>query len=101
MYVDTDLWHPLWEETYDTNLKLWKVVSLHPAVSEVPKVGKVTALLTGLEEHWDMQNEHVTHVFSANPDGKTQSAVYNEDAAAEYNNIAKYSTSAGLMQIMR
>jgi hypothetical protein len=67
----------------------------------VPKIGKVTALLTGLEEYWDVQDDHVTHVFSANPDGKTQSAVYNEDAPRDYNNISKYSTSAGLMQIMR
>jgi hypothetical protein len=101
MYVDTNFWHPLWEETYDTNLKLWKIVSIYPAVSDVPKIGKVTALLTGLEEYWDVENDHATHVFSANPDGKTQSAVHNDNAPGEFNNIEKYSTSAGLMQIMR
>jgi hypothetical protein len=78
---------------------LWKIVSIHPAVSDLSKIGKVTALLTGLEEYWDVENDHATHVFSANPDGKTQSAVYNDNAPGEFNNIEKFSTSAGLMQI--
>src|SRR5207237_6729615 len=72
MYVDTNFWHPLWEETYDTNLKLWTIVSIHPAVSDVPELGKITALLTGIEQYWDVQNDHASHIFSANPDGKTQ-----------------------------
>jgi hypothetical protein len=101
MYLDTSFWHPLWEESYDTNLKLWKIVSIHPGVSDVPGLGKVTATLTGIEEYWDVQNDHASHIFSANPDGRTQSAVYNQEAPAEFNNVSKYSTPAGLMQIMR
>jgi uncharacterized protein DUF1329 len=101
MYVDTNFWHPVWEESYDTNLKLWKIVAIHPAVVDVAEIGKVTATLTGIEEYWDVQNDHASHIYSANPDGKTQSAVYNQQAPPEYDNVTKFSTPAGLMQILR
>jgi hypothetical protein len=100
MYLDTHFWRPLWEDTYDTNLKLWKIVSIHPSVSQVPDLGKITGL-TGIEEYWDIQNDHASHIYSANPDGKTQSVVYNQEVPREYNDVAKFSTPAGLMQMMR
>ena len=36
MYIDTNFWHPLWGKAYDTSLTLWKLVSIHPAVSDLP-----------------------------------------------------------------
>jgi Protein of unknown function (DUF1329) len=102
MYIDQQFMHPLWEEIYDSNLKLWKIVRihLHPAAVDA---GESMIPLSGslIETYWDVQNDHKSDVFTANPDGKTDGLTYNATVPVEYNNIVKYSTAAGLMQIMK
>ena len=101
MYIDHQIYHQVWEEIYDANLKLWKIVhiGLHPA--EITPGEGLTPLDGSLiESYGDLQNDHVSHVFTANPDGKTDGLIYNKLAPPEYNNITKYSTSGGLMMIM-
>jgi len=102
MYVDRQFMHPLWEEVYDSNLKLWKIVRIHLHPAQVD-AGEDMIPLSGslIETYWDIQNDHKSDVFTANPDGKTDGLTYNATAPAEYNNIVKYSTPAGLMQIMK
>jgi hypothetical protein len=46
-----------------------------------------------------MQNDHVTYTFTA--DGAGRDIVINDAVPKEYDDIAKYSTPAGLMQIMQ
>jgi hypothetical protein len=102
MYIDHQFYHQLWEEIYDANLKLWKVVhiGLHPA--EITPGEGLTPLDGSLiESYWDLQNDHVSHVFTANPDGKTDGLTYNKSAPREYTDVTKYSTPSGLMMIMR
>ena len=102
MYIDHQFYHQLWEEIYDINLKLWKVVhvGLHPA-EIVPGEGLTPLDGSLIESYWDVQNDHVSHVFTANPDGKTDGLTYDKMAPPEYGNVAKYSTPGGLMMIMR
>lgn len=102
MYVDKQFMHMLWEEIYDSNLKLWKIVRIYPHPSEVtPGQGMIPLDGSIIESYWDVQNDHKSDVFTANPDGKTDGLTYNQTAPAEFNNIVKYSSPAGLMQIMR
>jgi hypothetical protein len=54
-----------------------------------------------VEQFWDVQNDHASHVFSANPDGKTTGIRYNSDVPRLYDDINKYSTPGGLMTIMK
>jgi hypothetical protein len=104
MYVDKQFMHQLWEEIYDSNLKLWKIVRihLHDADSAQAK-GQTFYSLPGslIESYWDLQNDHKSDIFTANPDGKTDAVTYDANVPAEYNNITRYSTPGGLMQIMR
>lgn len=102
MYIDHQFYHQLWEEIYDINLKLWKVVhvGLHPA-EITPGEGPTPLDGSLIESYWDLQNDHVSHVFTANPDGKTDGLTYNKSAPPEYTNVTKYSTPGGLMMIMR
>jgi hypothetical protein len=104
MYVDKEFMHQLWEEIYDSNLKLWKIVRihLHPADKTQSK-GQTYYSLPGslIESYWDLQNDHKSDVFTANPNGTTDAVTYNANAPVEYNNITRYSTPGGLMQIMR
>jgi hypothetical protein len=102
MYVEKQFMHQLWEEIYDSNLKLWKIVRIHLHPAEVdPGQGIIPLDGSLIESYWDVQNDHKSDVFTANPDGKTDGLTYNSGAPAEYNNIVKYSTPSGLMQIMR
>jgi hypothetical protein len=102
MYIDHQFYHQLWEEIYDTNLKLWKVVhiGLHPA-EIIPDEGPTPLDGSLIESYWDLQSDHVSHIFSADPDGKTDGFTFNGNAPPEYNNVTKYSTPGGLSQIMR
>jgi len=102
MYIDHQFYHQLWEEIYDANLKLWKVVhiGLHPA-EIIPGEGLTPLDGSSIESYWDLQNDHASHVFSANPDGKTDGFTFNGNAPPGYNNVTKYSTPSGLSQIIR
>ncbi|MGH7918070.1 MAG: DUF1329 domain-containing protein, partial [Candidatus Binataceae bacterium] len=101
MYVDTHFWHQVWEELYDANMKLWKIVSIHAQPNKVPQIGMVGYSGSIIEQYWDLQNDHASHVLTANRDGKSDGLRANENVPHEYNNIARYSTPGGLMQIMR
>ncbi|MGH8013842.1 MAG: hypothetical protein ACREQ4_15235 [Candidatus Binataceae bacterium] len=52
-----------------------------------------------IEQYWDLQNEHASHIFGA--DAKGHDIVINGAAPAQYNDISRYSTPGGLMQLMR
>jgi hypothetical protein len=102
MYVDAQFGQQMWEESYDANLKLWKIVCigrtpdvLFPSEGLTPPGGGI------IEQFWDVQNDHVSHVLTANPDGKTDGLRLNGRVSANYNDINKYSTPGGLMTIMR
>jgi hypothetical protein len=102
MYVDRQFMHQLWEEIYDSNLKLWKIVRVYPHPAEVtPGQGLIALDGSLIESYWDVQNDHKSDVFTANPDGKTDGLTYNSGTPPQYNNIVKYSTPSGLMQILR
>lgn len=101
IYIDADFYHGLWEELYDANMKLWKIVSVKNTSTgvTVPQIGEIGYNGQIIEQYWDVQNDHASHVFTAWPDGGD--IVFNEGAPKEFDNIAKYSTPGGLMQIMR
>ena len=64
--------HQLWEEIYDSNLKLWKIVIIHPHPAQVDPGRPLIPLDRWLiESYWDVQNDHKSHEFTANYDGKT------------------------------
>jgi hypothetical protein len=102
IYTDHQFYHQLWEEIYDSNLKLWKIVAvqIHPA-EIMPGEGPAPYPSELVEQFWDVQNDHASHVFSANPDGKTTGIRYNSDVPRLYDDINKYSTPGGLMTIMK
>lgn len=99
MYVDDAFWYAIWEEIYDSNMKLWKVFMGPGAhVVNVPQIGKVvTNSYSGCGI--DIQNDHETCFSSMDKYG--HDAVFNSDAPSEYHDFSKYATPGGLMQIMR
>lgn len=102
MYTTQAYYANVHEDLYDANMKLWKVVNiglsprtdaLHPEWGLQYFGGGIT------EQYWDMQNQHVSHVFTASPNGKDD--LWADKYASQYDNISKYQTPGGLMQLMR
>lgn len=102
MYVDRQFYHQLWEEIYDENLQLWKIVRVHLHPAEVD-AGHGAIPLDGslIESYWDIQNDHLSHVFTANSDGETDSLTYDRQAPKEFDKVSRYSTPGGLLSILR
>lgn len=101
MFIDKEQVAPLWIDLYDGNMKLWKVVHLgkgpsprDPATGQVYEWGGPY-----IEQYWDVQNDHASHVFGANEQGKL--FAINGFAPKQYDNVTRYSTPGGLMQVMR
>jgi Protein of unknown function (DUF1329) len=99
MYVDKQYYQTLAEDIYDSNMKLWKVVWVGLASGPFVNYGDQMGFAGIIETYWDVQNDHVSYVTSVGRDPKP--FAFDEQIPAEYNNIAKYSTPGGLMQLLR
>jgi Protein of unknown function (DUF1329) len=100
MYTSKYYYSNVHEDLYDANNKLWKIlqISWGPHVDCLhPEWGTTGWNNTILEQYWDVQNDHVSHVTNAYK-GKGAGG---DCFAPQYDNIAKYSTPGGLMQIMK
>ena len=96
LYVDTHFFGPLWQEIYDSKMKLWKFYEVAPQRVDVPGIGPQNAAGGDMETIWDIQSHHATWAAEA---AKTLAA--NENAPKEYQDIERYTTPAGLNLIMR
>jgi hypothetical protein len=99
MYIDSQFYAPLWEELYDNDMKLWKIMHLAPQAMEVPGVGIVNNGGAIAEEFWDIQHNHAT--YDSSFDDRGHPPYVNEEVPKAYDDISKYSTAAGLSTIMR
>jgi hypothetical protein len=96
MYIDSHNFSPLWEELYDTRMNLWKFQTTLPQRVEVPGIGPVVTPGVDIELIWDVQRNH------ASAGGESAGSVYvNEQAPADFQDMARYTTPAGLNMIMR
>lgn len=101
MYTSKDYYANVHEDLYDANMKLWKVVNigLSPAIDKLhPEWGE--QYFGGIiEQYWDIQNQHVSHVFTA--DSRGNDLIPDIGWGTPYDNVGLYQTPGGLMQIMR
>jgi len=101
MYIDRQYYQTQAEDLYDANHKLWKVVVIALTAKPIdhgeggPQMG-ASAIW---ETYWDVQNEHVSYVTSMGANGDSFKVDY--EIPKQYDNIPKYSTPGGLMQLMR
>src|SRR6266852_768513 len=68
-YVDKAMNQSIWDEIYDPNLELWKVVPLWLAPATDVVTGDVYAPMNVIEQWYDIQNDHVTHIGTGSQDG--------------------------------
>ena len=98
-YVDKVFMHEDWSDLYDANMKLWKIVHLAKGPLKDPASGQTYAWGNYIEQYWDVQNDHSSHIFGADEHGHT--VAINGMVPKRYDNVTKYSTPGGLMQIMK
>jgi len=99
MYVDKTTYLPLWEELYDSDMKLWKIVGLFNQTLDVPGVGPVDSSNSLIYSFWDIQNDHAS--FVADPTDNPGPFYVNGQVPKEYLDVARYTTPGGLNMIMR
>jgi Protein of unknown function (DUF1329) len=99
MYIDRDMNAPLWEDLYDSHMRLWKIANLSPCVQQVPGVGPQDVSGSLSEEFWDLQNKHASYFYTM--DGRGHNVLLNQEVPAQYHNVADYTTPSGLAQIMQ
>jgi hypothetical protein len=99
MYADKQYYGAVAEDVYDTNMKLWKVVWTASAPANLDGYGPQVGFACVVETYWDVQNDHVSYITGCNPAGVPE--LWDRQVPVQYNNLARFSTPGGLMQIMR
>jgi len=98
-YVDKQYYGNVAEDIYDSNMKLWKVVWVGSTPAQLDNYGEQLGHCGIVENYWDVQNDHVSYITSFNPSGAC--SLYDTKVPAQWNNVTKYATPAGLSQLMR
>jgi uncharacterized protein DUF1329 len=98
MYIDKANYAPLWQDLYDENMEPWRFVAFFLHTIDVTTIGPVDNSNLTVYAFWDVKYKHAT-VF-AEP-GEGQPFYINQQAPAEFMDVARYSTVGGLMMIMR
>jgi uncharacterized protein DUF1329 len=98
MYVDKASSAPIWEDLYDSKMKLWKLYGLFLHPIDVPGLGVVDASGSMVYSFWDVQNNHAT--FFIDP-GEGHPFYVNDQAPPEYLDVTRYAQPSGLSLIMR
>ena len=99
MYVDKESFAPLWEDLYDSHMRLWKLYFLAPRARMVPGVGVEDVSGSEIVSLWDLINPHATYAIFTDPQG--HDVLINGQVPAQYHNIERYGTPGGLDEIMR
>ncbi len=99
MYLDRQFYGALWEDLYDSEMKLWKIALLQPIVMKVPQLGPQNSAGAQISHFWNIQSNHAT--FSGPNDGHGYNVLINDEVPKQYLDIEKYTTPGGLNQIMR
>jgi len=80
-------------------MKLWKVVWTASTPADLDSYGPQVGFGGVVETYWDVQNDHVSYITGFNPSGTLE--LWDKNVPAAYNDVSKYSTPGGLMQLMR
>jgi hypothetical protein len=99
MYADKQYYAPLAEDVYDSNAKLWKVVWVGLSPAKFDNYGEQMGFCGIVENYWDVQNDHVSYITGFGSKGLC--STLDSAIPPEFNNVSKYSTPGGLMELMR
>jgi hypothetical protein len=82
-------------------MKLWKVVWVASTPTQLDNYGEQLGACGIVENYWDVQNDHVSYITSFNPQKPGACTLWDKQIPAQWNNVTRYATPAGLSQLMR
>jgi hypothetical protein len=97
--VDKETSRGLYDEEYDNIGKLWKVTMTGYHPRNVPGADGETIYGRFYAATWDLQNQHVSLGYNTDQSGRY--VMFNTEVPRQFDDVSKYSTPGGLMQIMR
>ncbi len=99
MYVDKQWYGILWQDLYDSQMRLWKISFSQPIVLNVPGIGLQNSSGAALGHMWDIQHDHAT--YGGPNDGHGYPVLINENVPDNYQHVSRYTTQGGLLEVMR
>jgi hypothetical protein len=97
VYEDSQTHYALWEDAYDRKMHFWKTALLAQRLPKKPSLGEVPGSFSSTA--WDFELRHLTNASTQGKQGGD--VLVDDDVPQEYRNFTRYSTLAGLAQIMK
>ncbi|MBV8772469.1 MAG: DUF1329 domain-containing protein [Deltaproteobacteria bacterium] len=97
IYEDSQTHYALWEDAYDKRMRFWKTALIAQRVVKKPLLGEVTGAFSSTA--WDFEFHHLTNASTQGKGGRD--VLVDGEVPAELRNFTRYSTLAGLSQIMK
>jgi hypothetical protein len=97
IYEDSQTHYALWEDAYDRQMRFWKTALLAQRLIKKTSLGDVPGAFSSTA--WDFEGRHLTNASTQSKQGGD--VLVDGDVPAEYRNFTRYSTIAGLAQIMK
>jgi len=97
IYEDCSMHYVLWEDAYDTKMRLWKAALLAQRTINGGAMGPVPGGLNS--SAWDLIYGHMTNTSTQSQDGLDVSV--DENDRTEHQDLISYSTPAGLAEILK
>ncbi|SRR5579875_376270 len=103
LYIDAQSFVSPWADKYDTAGRLWTTESFQQVANFIPREGKQLYGGDYIVSGIDWQNFHMTLFVSADPSGRHAAAgdACRDYEGVNYDNIERYSSVAGLSEILR
>ncbi len=103
LYVDKNSDEVLWKDGFDLDMKFVKIGMSSKIATPVPQEGLQLGTGNEIEVMWDVQKNHASLYLTAGPTGV--GLVANDQCrnlnGVDYNDLKRYSTPAGLTEVMR
>jgi hypothetical protein len=95
-WIDKHYGREVWQDIYDRNGQLWKVEWVGFKLTKVPGTDGYSSAVRFFFNVYDLQNNHASIGFHGGPDMPA-----NTEANSKYNEVVKYSTPSGLVQVVK
>jgi hypothetical protein len=97
IYEDSQTHYALWEDAYDRKMRFWKTALLAQRLIKTASLGDVPGAFSSTA--WDFELRHLTNASTQGKKGGD--VLVDDEVPPEYRNLTRYSSLAGLAQIMK
>jgi Protein of unknown function (DUF1329) len=97
IYEDSQTHYALWEDVYDRRMHFWKTALIAQRLVKKASLGEVPGGFSSTA--WDFDGRHLTNASTQSKGGGD--VLVDSEVPPEYRNFTRYSTLAGLSQIMK